>query len=81
MGNEVYVLNLKKYKLRDTTFHHQNIRYVFHKVSLMILKMLQQLAYSYVLRYKHQESYGVLVPWQPKAMHQSLQSELLFHLL
>ena len=77
----VYVLVLTICKLQDTMFHHQNIRYVFHKVSLMILKMLQQLAYCYVLKCERQESYGELVLWQPKAMHHCLRSELLFHLL
>src|SRR5690349_18533975 len=68
-------------KLEDTMFHYQNIRYVFHKVSLMILKMLQQLVYSYVLKCERQESYDELVLWQSKAMHHCLRSELLFHLL
>ena len=39
--------------------------------------MLQQLACSYALRYKHQESYRELVLWQPKAMRLYRQSELL----
>jgi hypothetical protein len=53
--SEVYALNLRNYKLQDTMSDHQNIQYVFHKVSPMILKMLRQLAYSYILGYKHQK--------------------------
>ena len=55
MRSVAYALVLIIYILLDTMILHHYKQHVYHKFLLMILEMLQQLAYSYVLIYKLQE--------------------------